>query len=252
MRELERQDLRWALRRTPAAVLKLLKDQPGKVFVAGGFLRACVANEQVSDIDLFVASKELAKVYAMVLEAKAGDGAKVYETDNAITVKGYPIPVQIVHRWTWDSCEECISSFDFTIAMAGFWWDADDATHAPQYRPQPGWRSICDDRFYPDLAAKRLRYTSPIRNEDAGGSMLRVLKFYQCGYRIPLDSLATVTARFVQGVREYGQDEADFARVLTGLLREVDPNIDPSHIAHLPSDAEEHEAPGEETVNAES
>ena len=44
---------------------------------------------------------------------------------------------------------------------------------------------LCNIRFYPDLAARRLVYTSPLRNEDAGGSILRVLKFYQRGYRIP-------------------------------------------------------------------
>ena len=103
---------------------------------------------------------------------------------------------------------------------------------------------MIDDRFYADLAAKRLIYRSPLRNEDAGGSLLRVLKFYQRGYRIPLNSLGAVIARLVNAVDEEkigafaGNHEQKLAKVLTALLHEVDPAIDPEHIAHLPSDEE--------------
>jgi len=147
--------------------------------------------------------------------------------------------VQVIHRWTYDVAEDLVQSFDFTIAKAAVWFD-----------PVVGWNSMCDETFYPDLAAKRLTYTSPQRNEDAGGSMLRVLKYYQRGYRIPLDSLGAVIARLMSGVefdkiregREETQ-EKQLAKVVTGLLREVDPNLDPSHIAHLPSEAEDDEQP---------
>jgi hypothetical protein len=245
MRELNKMDLQWALRRTPAAVLKLMKDRPGKLFCAGGFIRACVANEKVEDIDLFVSSKDDARPYAELLAAKA-DG-KVYATDNALTVKGYALPVQIIHRWTYEQPEDVVRSFDFTIAMAGFWWDAnklvDSGYGVFKLTPEPGWRSVCHDRFYEDLAAKRLRYTAPVRNEDAGGSLLRVLKFYQRGYRIPLDSLGAVTARLLNDVNAFAvlqgraaDREEQLAKVITGLLHEVDPNVDPSHIAHLPAE----------------
>jgi hypothetical protein len=145
-----------------------------------------------------------------------------------------------------------MESFDFTIAMAGFWWNptGEEETYIEnsevKTRPAGRWDSICDEHFYEDLAAKRLRYTCPQRNEDAGGSMLRVLKFYQRGYRIPLDSLGAVISRLVMGVDQNaivdGAEETierQWAKVLTGLLREVDPNVDPEHIAHLPSMGEE-------------
>ena len=35
------------------------------------------------------------------------------------------------------------------------------------------------DEFYPDLAARRLVYTAPVRDEEAGGSLLRVRKFIE-------------------------------------------------------------------------
>ena len=100
------------------------------------------------------------------------------------------------------------------------------------------WDSYCDERFYIDLASKRLIYRHPIRNEDAGGSMLRVLKYYQKGYRIPLNSLGGVIARLVIALNKDKiniNNEEDVTMVLTGLLKEVDPAIDPFHISHLPS-----------------
>jgi len=70
---------------------------------------------------------------------------------------------------------------------------------------------------------------------------LRVLKYYQKGYRIPLNSLGSVIARLIKSI-DTGKgdihDEEWVGWVITGLLREVDPEIDPLHAAHLPSDIE--------------
>lgn len=249
MRELSWHDLQWCLRRTPHAVMELLKEKPSEVFLAGGFIRACITNEHISDLDLFVPSKDAATLAAAFLLRKI-KGATSTDTKNAITVHGAKIPIQIIHRWTYTRPDDLMRSFDFTIAMAGFWWDkgeeildtAKDGSFTVTLNivePQPGkWRSICHDRYYEDLAAKRLIYTSPIRNEDAGGSILRVLKFYQRGYRIPIDSLGAVIARLMSGVEVRDlTDQEHTAKIITGLLREVDPAIDPSHVAHLPAES---------------
>jgi hypothetical protein len=222
--ELNKYDFAWIVRRCPQPVLELVKKHPATVFVAGGFIRAVIAGEEVNDIDLFAPNKKLAKAFA---EELARSEEKIHESDNAYTVKVGKMPIQFIHRWTFDSADALIASFDFTIAGAAFWFDG-------------GWQSMCHADYYADLAAKRLIYTQPQRNEDAGGSMLRVLKFYQRGYRIPLNSLGAVIARLNSGVDQSKIDrgsetEEQYAKVITGLLREVDPNVDPSHIAHLPS-----------------
>ncbi len=226
MQSLDNQDVLWATRRLPKPVRDLLKGSGPKLFLAGGYLRATVTNEKVSDIDLFTAVALDAKAYAALLKDQTG--ARVVETDNAITVCTRPFATQFIHRWTFDRPAEAIDSFDFTIAQAALWYEG-------------VWRSACSDRFYPDLAAKRLVYTSPNRQEEPGGSMLRVLKFYQRGYRIPLDSLGAVVARLARGHHYIGNTvtEPDLAKVITGLLRDVDPAIDPDHIAHLPAQTEE-------------
>lgn len=239
MSELLRHDLIWCLRRLPKDVLKLLEIQHGAIFLAGGFLRSCIAREEVMDIDLFATTPEVSKAVAAAFAESRGK--KSHETGNAWSIDGRP-SVQFIHRWAFATPQECVASFDFTIASAAIWHDGKE------------WKSTCHERFYPDLAAKRLVYLAPVRNEDAGGSMLRLLKFYSRGYRAPLDTVGAVVARLARGIvhPESGApvlpvDEQRAAKILTGLLRVVDPNIDPTHDAHLPSDEEKVE-PTQEAV----
>ena len=204
-----------------------MKQEKDSVMLAGGFIRCCIANEKMTDVDLFVKTKESAELYSRRLTEKSGYFIK---TDNAYTIIDKKPTVQFIHRWTYQNPADIIPAFDFTIARAVIWYDGTN------------WQSLCDDRYYADLAAKRLTYCSPIRIEEAGGSMLRVLKFYQKGYRIPLDSLGSVIARLNFGIRQESfatEDEEQMAKVLTGLLREVDPSIDPTHQSHLPSTKED-------------
>lgn len=226
------EDVKWLVRRLPNDVRETLIAVGEGIFVAGGFIRACIAHEPVNDVDLFMRSPDAAKLAAAALAKSRGGTA--HETDNALTVRGKP-PVQFIHRWTFQSPDECVTSFDFTIARAAVWHSSE------------GWQSTCDPRFYADLAAKRLTYCSPVREEAAAGSLLRVLKFYQRGYRIPLDSLADVMGRVFRGINEetrLANAPGGLERVILGMLHEVDPLVDLSHAAHLPSSrAIEGEAP---------
>lgn len=214
---LSERDVSWVVRRLPKSVRELLESRTD-VFLAGGFIRSCIAGEEVNDIDLFVPNKETAKI---VVDTLAKD-SEVYTTDNAHTATVNDITVQVIHRWTFNSPRDCMMSFDFTIAQAAIWFSN-------------GWMSACHKDYYADLAAKRLVYTSPSRIENVGGSMLRVIKFVRRGYIIPLDSLGAVIARLTSGVdyskiRQYENsedysEESRVAEVLTGLLVEVDPSI---------------------------
>lgn len=228
---LDRKDLYWIIRRLPPPLREMMKRQRRGLVVAGGFVRACVAGERAADIDVFVSSKDA----ALALSTELAKGGRLIKTDNAYTVADrFALSVQFIHRWVYSSPEELLESFDFTIARSALWFNGPTLSD---------WESLCDPRFYPDLAAKRLVYCSPQRNEDAGGSLLRVLKFYQRGYRIPLDSLGAVTARLLCGIDESllgvaGTREERLSAALTGLLHEVDPLADPEHLAHLPATTE--------------
>lgn len=242
---LSSRDLHWCKCRLPAPLLGMLHKHEDALVVAGGFVRSCVSGERISDVDIFSRSKDYAKAVATDLAAAAGQGRKLIETDNAFTVYGLSLPIQFIHRWTYTNPEDVIASFDFTICQAALWVK------------DKHWHSMVGPEFYRDLAGKRLIYACPKRNEDAGGSMLRVLKFYQREYRIPLDSLGAVIARLLRGVKlgqfpgfasSWGTEEweGQMEKVITGLLREVDPNVDPEHRAHLPTLAEAEQETKEE------
>lgn len=223
MQTLNTYDLNWAIRRLPKNLkdLMLSEDWQGRIFISGGYIRAIVAGETINDIDVFVNSKNDAELLAYKL---CDDKKQVVQTDNAFTIKG-KLPIQIIHRWVFDKPEDVSNSFDFTICCAVIWYT-------------DKWNSFCDPNFYPDLAAKRLVYREPVRNEDAGGSMLRILKYYQRGYRIPLYSLAAVIARLVKGIdtsKQSLKDEKGVTIIINALLKEVDPSVDPEHLSHLPN-----------------
>lgn len=224
MAKLTDSDLSFLVTRLPLKLKQFLKSAPGKnVKVGGGYIRSVITNEKVNDIDLFISPNDVGNLDFIVYSLHTNNIPPI-KTENAITLRE-PTPIQIIHRWHFDTLEATADSFDFTICQAAFHFNGEK------------WDSYCSDTYYSDLAAKRLVYTSPKRIEEVGGSLLRVLKYYQKGFRIPIDSLAKVTARFISELdfdKVNIKNEAEVAKVLTGLLRVVDPNIDPLHEAHLP------------------
>lgn len=122
--------------------------------------------------------------------------------------------MQFIHRWKYDEPTKLLEELDFTVCQAAVWWANDS------------WQSLCSTSFYPDLAARRLVYTFPQREEESGGSMMRVRKFLGRGWRINADSLGGIMARVFMAVRLgklHDASESEIAKVITGLLREVDP-----------------------------
>lgn len=216
MNTLTKTDLYFVLSRLPRDIRVLMGKYP--LILAGGFIRSTIAGEKPSDIDLFGSNELLLKTAAadIALERRT----KCYTTKNAISIYAPPrLPVQFITRWMYEQSFDLIQSFDFTIAKAAVW------------REMGTWMSVIDDNFYSDLAARRLVYTFPQRNEDAGGSIMRLRKFLAKGYTVQAPSLAGVIARLIKNldVERFESnnlsDEHGVARILTGLLREVDPNV---------------------------
>lgn len=211
MNTLTQTDLQFVVRRMPRDVRRLL--EAGPFFVGGGFIRETIAGNEVRDVDVFGPTKgQLLDAAETFAKARS---VKTHVTDNAITVLAPPrLPVQFITRWVFDAPLPLIESFDFTVCQAVLWFD----------RQSKVWCSMCSDGFYPDLAARRLTYTMPKREEEAGGSMMRVRKFLARGWNIQAPSLGAVIARVAGGVREFGSlNEHQRATVIAGLLFEVDP-----------------------------
>lgn len=210
-------DLRYVVERLPRDIRQLLTEHPGKLFVGGGFIRSTVAGEVPSDIDLFGPDAKVLDSIAAILASRR-EGVKTHKSKNAITLlTPNRLPVQFITRWTFNNAEELVASFDFTVCQAAIWRSGNQSNDA--------WASSIGEGFYIDLAGRRLVYTSPAREEEAGGSMLRVLKFVKRGYSIQVSSLGAVMARMAAKLRDssLATSESGVAQVFAGMLREVDP-----------------------------
>lgn len=208
-------DLRFVAQRLPKDVRELLKTHGGRLFVGGGFIRSVIAGEPVNDIDIFGDDPEWLRKVAEGLSAGRPD-SRIHKTANAITLlTPGRMTIQFITRWNFTAAADLIASFDFTVCQAAVWRSGSAGE----------WRCAVGSRFYIDLAARRLVYTAPERDEEAGGSMLRVIKYVKRGYTIQVDSLGRVIDRLVSGIDEERMRKVGRDVVLAGLLREVDPSL---------------------------
>lgn len=222
MKTLSSNDVAFVASRIPRDVREWIWENG--LSIGGGFIREVISGGEIRDIDVFGSSKEGLRFALRTLKARreqAGYKCRIIETANADTLltEGRKT-VQVIHRWLYESHEKVVPSFDFTVCAAVIWRAHEQGNSA--------WYSCTHDDFYQDLAAKRLVYTSPDRNEDAGGSLLRAFKFIKRGYNIQSNSLGKVLARLNSVIRPDSwatNDESQMGRVLTGLLREVDPGF---------------------------
>lgn len=164
----------------PSELRRCLSQWPNQLVVAGGFVRDVIAHDRPKDVDVFVAGEDLAREVSEWLKSECGlDSVR---TMNTITVKTKGCPTQLAWRWKFSTPSELVEGFDFTVCQAGIWWDGEQM------------RSTAAPSFYKDLEAKKLVYTALGRDDDRASALLRVLKFYQRGYKITLPSLSRVLA----------------------------------------------------------
>lgn len=213
MIELTTAEVDSVLSRLPVQVVRMLR--MSGLYLAGGFIRAIAAGEKPSDIDIFSPSREVAKRYSKILATSLGTRV-AFVTPNAISISRKGEAIQFITRWLFETPEKVIESFDFTIAQALIYFDKEKGE----------WRGIVSDQFCEDVRKKRLVYTSPTREEDAAGSLLRVNKFAARGYKISDEDLAKVVARVglaankeammipITAPEEIGDEVAPYRRVI--------------------------------------
>ena len=223
MSKLTYNDTMFVLSRLPKDIIDLMKNSG--LLLAGGFIRETIAGGKVNDIDLFGPDKD--KLEAACMKLALARKGRMFGTDNAFTMLSPPrSPVQFITRWLAEDYNEYVKLFDFTVCQAGIWWNPDIKGSEFNLYDDGGWDSACHEDFYADLAARRLVYTFPDREEEAGGSFLRMKKFMKRGYDVQIGSMAGVMARIV-GKIKLGEhqltDEKWVAKIITSILREVDP-----------------------------
>ena len=237
-------DQKWIVRKMPADIRKLCSDNPMRIAIAGGYIRSLVEGEAPNDIDIFSASTSIAENCAMDLAfdrgiiedktwAKMKSTPQVFISPNAITIRDRKPTVQFIRRWTY-AAEEEPDRIDLYAVMASFDFSIAQCIMAYREESPIGWNSLVHPDFYPALAAKRLEYTFPIRHEEAGGSMLRLLKFAKRGYYPTLKTISGIMTRVYDGIdfekvaRAVEIDNMTRAEAIqcavNGLLEEVDPS----------------------------
>src|SRR3546814_108829 len=82
MNSLIPEDLNYVVNRLPRDVKKLMKDKG--VYLAGGFIRSCIAGEKINDIDLWGQDKEQLEVIAALFAGERK--VRMMNTDNACTI----------------------------------------------------------------------------------------------------------------------------------------------------------------------
>lgn len=200
-RKLEDGDVRKIVISLPVKAREALRRNPGKVILAGGYIRALIASEQVHDVDLFVNSEKDAKQVSNSVKM-------LYKVDDqhlAIDLKG--VPVQMVWRYPFKAPYEILDQFDFTITKAAIWFSEGEKGEAA------GFRSICHESFYSDLARKLLVYSSKREYEQFTG-FPRLLKYTTYGYTIGPKSFAEVIVKLCLSL--------DFEKGFEGLLAQLE------------------------------
>jgi hypothetical protein len=121
MQTLTNDDVIKVLRSMPKKVRDFFAGSPHRIWIAGGYIRSIIANEEPTDLDLFVSQESFkpeSELASILARAVLFDG-KVTNTDNAFTVTSQDfLPVQFITRWRYSRIEDLLNSFDFTIAQA--------------------------------------------------------------------------------------------------------------------------------------
>ena len=152
------------------------------VWVAGGSVRAWFASERIYDIDLFF-SDEAIRNFALKYILEKG-GELVYENGNVDKVKYNDHIFDFCKKYYGDA-EDCISEFDYTVSQAAV--TVDDF--------------VCDDRFFMDLASKRLAFN---KITYSASTLYRFQKYVRKGYWM-------CKGEMVKLIQALQLDETDFS-----------------------------------------
>lgn len=191
----------------PEDVKRLLMHFGSGLCVAGGFCRDAFIGEEPKDVDIFAVDANLlaeallwfkteAKEYQLEKQKTNSVNFVANMDDEQTGFREVP-PVQFINRVFYPMHGELIKSFDWSVCQIAVYYIIDD-----------GWKGICTKAFGEDIQSGTLHYTAPERDEDPGGSVLRMMRFTQRGWKPTEESIARCLGRFQSRVA----DEIPFVR----------------------------------------
>ena len=161
------------------------------VWVAGGSIRAWFASERIYDIDLFFSHETIRDHCLKFILDKGGE--LIYGNGNVDKVK-YNDRIFDFCKKYYNYAEHSISEFDYTISQAAVTVD----------------KFVCDDRFFMDLASKRLAFN---KITYSASTLYRFQKYIRKGYWM-------CKGEMVKLIQALQLDETDFSEDNTEQLIE--------------------------------
>lgn len=147
---------------------------PKGSFVAGGALTSVFTGHPISDVDLYFKTKE---DFIYAVEAAYDDRLWcVAATDRAVTFVQGDNVVQLMHFDYFETPEAIFDAFDYTVNMAAYDIDQDKFTFS--------------EDFFKHASQRFLRFHSGTRYPY--GSLMRVLKYQDRGYKIGKSDLLRI------------------------------------------------------------
>lgn len=142
-----------------------------KFWIAGGAIHSAITGSRVNDYDLFSDYP-----YAVTAAIEAAGHTPSFQTDHFANYYVDGFKVQVIYRYSPNDPQELFDTFDFTIVCGAY----------------DGQTFYCHDRFWQDVAAKRLVVSGvmfPLR------IMERMAKYAKKGYTpCPVGLLAIAKA----------------------------------------------------------
>ena len=176
----------------PQKVISLLKEED--CFLAGGCLRSIINNEPISDYDLFYKSEEQAKEAAW--KFMHNNEGTIKMNRNAISIwfpeKTKVEKLQFISGHVFDSPQDILDGFDFTVCGAVFNYDQ----NIPHITVHP--------EFYKDTLFKNLVYVGAGTRSCPVASLYRTYKYRDRGYKITQSEMLSIVEEINRRALEVG------------------------------------------------
>lgn len=148
--------------------------QPQGAFIAGGALTSAFTGMPINDVDFYFKSKE--DFINAVAQAYEDSMWCVAATDRAVTFVNHDNVIQLMHFDFFPTTEEVFDAFDFTVCMAAYDLDKKEF--------------VFSEDFLKHASQRFLRFHSGTRYPY--GSLMRVLKYQDRGYKIGKSDLLRI------------------------------------------------------------
>lgn len=147
---------------------------PKGAFIAGGALTSVFTGNIISDVDVYFKTKE--DFVQAVCEAYDSSFWCVAATDRAVTFVDRDNIIQLMHFDFFETAQEIFDAFDYTVCMAAYDIDKQDF--------------VFSEDFFKHASQRFLRFHSGTRYPY--GSLMRVLKYQDRGYKIGRSDLLRI------------------------------------------------------------